>query len=52
MSQNLARREQLTERVMLKLSLDMKQRLYAKAAKAGRTVSDFTREALVHAIGG
>ena len=48
----LEHREHLTERVILKMTPRLKQRLYSKAAREGRTVSDITRAALVLAIGG
>lgn len=47
----LEHREHLTERVILKMTPRLKQRLYSKAAREGRTVSDITRAALVSAIG-
>ena len=45
------RREPLSERVIFKMTPDMKVRVYEKAARRGITVSDFTRQALAAAVG-
>jgi hypothetical protein len=52
MSQNLVRREQLTERIMLRMSPSLKRRLYKEAASRRLTASDISRSAILALLGG